>query len=146
MGLKDKIVKALALRYARGKIAGLRGKDQETTMGRILKALDGYKLLIAVVGIAAAKAWDMQHNGHAGDALGIVLALLGYTPSAEWATLGRDIGLHGLAIVAALHKVYKANRQMKAGATLGEALTTEGVIKQALSEGKLEGDDEQVAG
>lgn len=138
MSLKDKIVKALALRYARGKIADLRGKDQETTMGRILKALDGWKLVIGVVVLIAVKTWDGLHNGHAGDAVGLILTMLGWNPSAD---LGIDFGQAAgavMVLVGLAHKVVKAQKQVKAGATLSETLTTEGVIKQALSTGNLE--------
>jgi len=142
MGLKDKIVRALALRWARGKIKSLRGEDRETTMGKVLKFVDGWKLLIAVVAIAAASAWDKAHNGHAGDAIGIVLALLGYTPGADWSVLARDMGAHVLALVAIIHKVVKAQKQVRSGASVSGALTTEGYIAQAVAEGDVETDDD----
>ena len=80
-GLKDKIVKALALRWLRGKVGDLRGKDKETTMGRILKFLDGWKLVIAVVAMFTVEVYDQTQNGHAGDILGAVLAVLGWVPA-----------------------------------------------------------------
>jgi hypothetical protein len=134
MGLKDKIVKAFALRYAKAKIKDLRGKDKDSQMGKALKYLEGYKLILAVIGLAVARAWDMQHNGHAGDTLGIVLSLLGWTPGADWSILARDIGTHVLAIAAIAHKLYTANQQMKAGATLGQTLSSEGYVVKAIAD------------
>jgi hypothetical protein len=134
MSLLDKAAKKLALRWAGGKIKALRGKGSETTMGKLLKLLDGWKLVIAVVLIAAAKAWDMAHNGHAGDAIGIVLSLFGYTPGADWALLARDMGAHILALAAIAHKLVKAQKQVLAGARATEVLSPEGAVKQVASE------------
>jgi len=137
MKLVDKVVQKLALRWAKGKVETLRGKKRETGMGKLLKALDGWKLVIFVLALAGAKAWDMAHNGHAGDAIGIALSLLGYTQGADWAVLARDMGVHLGALAAIGHKVIKAQRQMKAGATLGETLSPVGAIKAAVADGSL---------
>lgn len=128
MGLKDSIVRALAIRFARGKIKDLRGKDKDTTMGKILKAVDGWKLVIAVLALAGVQAWDMAHNGHAGDYVGIVLTLFGWTPGAEWSEIAKGLATHGLAVVAILHKLYKAHRQINAGSSVAGALTNEGHV------------------
>ncbi len=129
-GLKNKIVKALALRWMRGKVESLRGKDKETTMGKVLKFLDGWKLVIAVVALAGVNAWDQAHNGHAGNVVAIILSLLGYTPGADWLVIARDLGTHGLAIVAILHKLVKAQRQVKAGSSVSGTLSTEGYVRK----------------
>ena len=134
MGLMDKIVRALALRWARGKIGHLRSDQRETTMGKVLKFVDGWKLVIAVLAIAGASAWDMAHNGHAGDVAGIVLALLGYTPGAEWSVLARDLATHGLAIVALVHKVIKAQQQVRAGSSVSGSLSAEGYVSKAVAD------------
>ncbi len=134
MSLKDRVVRALALRWMRAKVKALRGKEKETMMGKVLKFLDGWKLVLAVVAIAGAKAWDMSNNGHAGDDVGIVLQILGYTPGAEWGTLARDMGAHMLALAAILHKLVKAQQQAKSGATATELLSAPGYAKKYIND------------
>jgi hypothetical protein len=132
MGLKDKIVRALALRFARNKIEDLRGKDKETGMGKALKALDGWKLVIGVVVLIGVKVWDGLHNGHAGDAVGLVLTMLGWNPSAS---LGIDFGQAAGAVMVLVglgHKVYKAQAQVRAGSSLAGALSDEGHVAAAV--------------
>jgi hypothetical protein len=131
MGLKDKVVKALALRFARGKVKDLRGKDKETGMGKVLKFLDGWKVVIGVVVLTGVKVFDGLNNGHAGDIVGMVLTLLGWNPSAE---LGIDFGQLAGAIMIVVgigHKVAKAQKQARAGASASELLSAEGYIKAA---------------
>jgi hypothetical protein len=133
MGLKDTIVRALALRWLRGKTEDLRGKDKESAMGKVLKFLDGWKLVIGVVILTAVKVWDGMHNGHAGDMVGMILTLLGWNPSAG---LGIDFGQAAGAIVILIglgHKVVKAQQQARAGASPTELLSTAGYAKAAES-------------
>lgn len=132
MGLKDKVVRALALRFARGKIKDLRGKDRETTMGKVLKALDGWKLVIGVVALIGVNVYDGMTNGHAGDIVGLILTMLGWNPSA---TLGIDFAQAAGAVMVLIglgHKTYKAQQQVRAGSSLAGALSTEGYVAQAV--------------
>ncbi len=138
-GLKDKVVRALALRWLRGKVGSLRGKDKDTTMGKVLKFLDGWKLVIAVVALAGVNAWDQAHNGHAGNVVAIILSLLGYTPGADWLVVARDLGTHGLAVVAIIHKVVKAQQQVKAGSSVSGALSTEGFVQKYVHDAVVSG-------
>jgi hypothetical protein len=134
MGLKDKVVKALALRFARGKIKDLRGKDKETGMGKVLKFIDGWKLVIGVVALTGVKVYDGMNNGHAGDVVGMLLTLLGYNPGAD---LGIDFGQAAAAIMIVVgvgHKVVKAQRQARAGAKPSELLSSEGYVVEAVDQ------------
>lgn len=141
MGLKDKIVKALALRYARGKASDLRGKDKDTTMGKILKALDGYKLLLGVALLFGAKLYDAMHNGHTGDMIGAVIAILGWTPDhgvtddlfSMIPKLAAALGTL-FTVIGSFHKLYKAWQQKRSGAPLSATLSKDGYVAQAIAE------------
>jgi hypothetical protein len=138
VGLKDNIIRALALRWARGKIKDLRGKEQETGMGKVLKFLDGWKLVIGVVILIAVKVWDGLHNGHAGDMAGLVLTMLGWNPSAA---LGIDFAQAAGAITVLVgigHKVVKAQAQIRAGSTVEGALSTEGFVQKYIADAQAE--------
>lgn len=134
MGLKDKIVRKLALRWASGKVKDLRGKNKETGMGKVLKFLDGWKLVIAVVAMFGVSVYDQTQNGHAGDIIGAILTVLGFLPTGE-AFSASEIGKaasSALAVWALVHKAIKANRQLRAGATASELLTAEGYAAELL--------------
>ena len=106
-------------------------------MGKLLKFLDGWKLVIGVVILAAVKVYDGMNNGHAGDMVGMVLTLLGYNPSAS---LGIDFGQLAGAVTILIgigHKVVKAQQQARAGATGAELLSPAGFIKLAEAQGKV---------
>lgn len=135
-GIIDKAVQALALRWLRGKIGGAR-KEGSGVLSKVLKVLDGWKLVIFVVGIAGASLYDQANNGHAGDTIGLLLSILGYSQGADWLTLARDMGTHLGAIGAIGHKVWKAQTQMRAGAKFSEALSTAGAVKAAVADGSL---------
>jgi hypothetical protein len=134
--IKDSIVLKLALRWLSGKIKDLRGKDKESGMGKVLKFLDGWKLVIGVVILAAVKVYDGLNNGHAGDAVGLALTMFGYNPSAD---LGIDFAQLAGAITVVIgigHKVVKAQAQARAGATAAELLSPAGQLKLLVAEGK----------
>jgi hypothetical protein len=137
VNLKDKIVRALAFRWARGKVEALRGKDKETGMGKVLKALDGWKLVIGVVLLTAVKVYDGLNNGHAGRPVEMVLTLLGWNPSAD---LGVDFGQAAAAVTILIgigSKVVKAQKQFKAGSSVPGLLSTEGFVAEAVANGKI---------
>lgn len=132
MGLKDKIVRKLALRWLAGKIKALRGKDRETGMGKVLRFLDGWKLVIGVVILIAVKVYDGMNNGHAGDMVGLILTLIGWNPSAS---LGIDFGQAAGAVMVLIglgHKVFKAQKQIRAGSSVSGALGEEGFVASAV--------------
>ena len=126
--LKDKIVRKLALRWARGKVKKLRGKEKETQMGKVLRFLDGWKLLIGVGIIFGAKVYDQLANGHAGDIVGSVVNVLGWAPEAfNGPEIAAAAG--GLAAVIGFgHKLYKAQQQARAGAPAADLLGETGYL------------------
>lgn len=95
---------------------------------KVLTFLDGWKLFIGVGLLVGAKTWDGLHNGHAGDALGLVLAMLGWTPDVglDYAQLAAAVTI----LVGAAHKVVKAGAQIKAGSSISGLLSTEGAVQQ----------------
>lgn len=146
MGLKSRLGRALALRALRGKVKALRGKEAMTPMGKALKLLDGWKLLIGAVTLIAVKTYDAYHNGHTGDIVGSVLAVMGWLPVGD---LTADIGraVPGLLVVwGVLSKLWKAQMQSRAGASASELLSTEGFVKALVAEEGIPGVVEIVKG
>lgn len=137
MSLKDKIVSAIATRWARVKVKALRGEEKETGMGKVLKFLDGWKLVIGVLLLTAVKVYDGLNNGHAGKPIEMVLTLLGWNPAAD---LGVDFGQAAAAITIIIGigaKVAKAQKQAKAGSSVPGLLSTEGFVAEAVASGKI---------
>ena len=132
--LKDKIVRKLALRWARGKVKNLRGKDKETRMGRVLKFIDGWKLTIGVVLVFAAKVYDQLANGHAGDIVGSVIGVLGWNPEAFGGPEIAAAAGGAVALIGFAHKLIKARKQLKAGADVSDLLTTNGYVAERIEE------------
>lgn len=137
MSLKDKVVKALAVRWVRGKVKALRGKEKESSMGKVLRFLDGWKLVIGVAIIFACKVWDGMNNGHAGDMVGNVLSILGWMPGPQsgFTTEGMTVAAaSAIALWGFFAKFYKAAQQVKAGSSVAGALSTEGYVSKYVSD------------
>lgn len=98
--------------------------------------LKGYRLMIGVAIIFAAKVWDGMNNGHAGDIVGNVLNILGWLPTDGGATISGIAAAAGsaIALFGFWAKVYLAQRQVRNGATVGEALTTKGYVKYYIAQ------------
>lgn len=132
--LRRKIVRKLALRWARGKVKKLRGKDKETGMGKFLKLIDGWKFTIGVISVFVAKVYDGLANGHAGDIIGSVVDVLGWSPEAfggpEIAVAAGAAG----ALIGFGHKLWKARKQLKAGAPVSDLLSTGGYVVERIEE------------
>jgi len=134
--LKDTIVRKLALRWLRGKTEDLRSKDKETGMGKVLKFLDGWKLVIVTLVIFGSRVYDAANNGHTGDLIGSVLAALGFLPAAgstDMVAIGAA-ATGALAICGVFSRVYKAQAQIRAGSSVAGALTTEGYVAKAVAD------------
>jgi hypothetical protein len=131
VSLKDRVVRALALRWLRGKVAHLRGDERETTMGKVLRALDGWKLVIGVLLVFGVSVYDQTQNGHAGNLLGAILAVLGWAPAADWLAQIKEAGPAAVVLIGFLHKLWKAGVQKRAGAAASQLLSTEGYVKAA---------------
>ena len=133
MSIKDRIVRALALRWLAGKVKVWR-KDPGM-VGKIWKALDGQKLMLGVLALFIVKTWDATHNGHAGDLVGAVLSVFGWLPQ------GIDFGQavpSAVIVLGFFHRLYKDGKEKKAGATLAEVGTPTGAVKAAYAAGDLE--------
>jgi hypothetical protein len=126
--LKKKIVRKLALRWARGKVKKLRGKDKE------LKFIDGWKLTIGVVLIFGSKVYDQLANGHAGDIVGSVVNVLGWNPEAFGGPEIAAAAGGAAALIGFAHKLYKAQKQARAGAPVSGLLSTDGYVAERIEE------------
>jgi hypothetical protein len=128
VSIKDRVVRMLALRWLRGKVKGEK-------MAKVLKALEGWKLVIGVLILAAAGVYDHYNNGSAGSIVAAVLATLGWMPQ------GVDISQLTGALVVIIGiggKVIRAQKQMRAGATLAEAGSLVGQAKLAVASGVVQ--------
>jgi hypothetical protein len=135
VSLKDKIAKALALRWLRGRIEGARKKGSV-----MLKALDGQKRLIVVLGFIVSGFVGLLTGQDVGAYLDLLLRALGWS---DPTLIGDAKGLATqvvpllFAIWAAGSALLKLYQQHKAGATLVELGSSAGVIKAALTDGTL---------
>jgi hypothetical protein len=127
MGIRDRIVRWAALRWLREKAKGEK-------MSKFLRALEGWKLVIGVLILAAAGVYDHYNNGSAGSIVAAVLATVGWMPS------GVDIPQLAGALVAIIGigaKVMRAQRQLRAGAKPSELLSAQGYIADLTVNGKV---------
>jgi hypothetical protein len=111
MGLKDRIVKALAMRWIKGKIA-----DPKGTAGQVWRFLDGWKLMIGVAVMFGCAVYDALHNGHSGAPVSAILSTLGWLPPGEWTGEAMTKAAGGaIALVGFAWKLWKAQQQRRAG-------------------------------
>jgi hypothetical protein len=135
MGLQDKIVRMLALRWLRGKAKDLRSKDKETSMGKALKFFEGWRLLIAVAGLFLVNVWDAYHNGHTGQFISSVLVTLNWLPPGEWTGEAMSKAVLGaVALFGFSAKLWKAQKQLRAGSPLVGLLSEQGFVASAVVE------------
>ena len=137
MSLKDKIVRTLALRWLRGKLNALRGKERETNMGKALKFLEGWKLLIGITILFLAKVYDGASNGHAGNIVGNVLSIFGWMPGPQSGFTFEGVTVaaaSALTLVGYFAKLWRAQQQVRAGSSLVGSLATEGYLAKAVSD------------
>lgn len=128
MGVKDRIVRWAALRWLRGKM------KEGGMLAKVVTALQGWKLVIGVVILTVAAISDHYNNGSAGSIVAAVLATLGWMPS------GVDISQLAGAIVVVIGiggKVWRAQRQLRAGAKPAELLSAQGYIADLSVNGKV---------
>lgn len=106
------------------------------TVKSVYNFLKGYRLMIGVVVIFGAKVWDGMHNGHAGDIVGNMLNILGWLPTDGGTTISGIAAAAGsaVALFGFWAKIYLAQKQIRNGATVGEALTTNGYVKDYIAE------------
>ena len=137
MSLVDSIVKSLALRWLKGKVNDLRKQGTVTTLGKVFKFLEGWKLMIGVAILFSAKVYDAMHNGHSGDIIGSLLSVLGWIPGAQSGFTPEGITVaaaSGVALVGFIMKLYTAQKQYRAGSSVSGLLSTEGYVASAIQD------------
>jgi hypothetical protein len=134
VGLKDTIVRALALRWAQSKVKDLRGKDSLTVPGKILKFLDGWKLVIGVLVLLAVHIYDASTGSHSANLTTSILNVIGWAPGSDWLqAIGQATGAV-MILVGLISKFVKAVQQARAGSSLAGLLTTEGYISKYVAD------------
>lgn len=131
MGVKRKIFLILFKRQVKEWRSNMKLKG-------LWKVLDGYKLMLGVGGLFLVGVWDAMTNGHAGDIVGAILTALNWLPPADGEWSGEAVSKAAFSFVAVVGffaKLWKANRQLKAGASLTQTLSTEGFVKQGIVQG-----------
>jgi hypothetical protein len=136
MAVVNKIKRWLMTKIVKREVSALRGSKKGTAMGKVLKYLDGWKLMIGVAILAGTKAWDMAHNGHSGDIAGVILTLLGWTPNAEWSGLAVQMAGPIMILIGTVSKLFKAQKQFRSGTSIAGLLSTEGYVTQYVADGK----------
>jgi hypothetical protein len=137
VSLLDKAAKKLALRWLKRKVDGARKEGSG-----VMRAADGWKSLIVVIGFIGATVVSLYTGQPIGDLLGGVLNALGWSDPdtvAKAKGLATVVAPLLLAIWAASSKLLKAVRQYGAGARGSELLSDEGHVKLVADERGLQG-------
>ncbi len=132
VGLKQRIERAIFLRWLRGKVKAWRREGESTVLGKVWKFVDGWKLAIGVLVLFLVKVWDALHNGHTGDLVGSILVVLGWMPQGIDFT---QVVSSAIIVIAFFHKIIKAAQQSRAGSSVAGLLGPEGYILQAWQDG-----------
>ena len=135
MSLFDKLAQKLALRWLKGKVDKAR-KGGST----VLKALDGQKRLIVVLGFVVSGFVALLTGQDVSQWLDLGLRATGYTDAEMIGgakSLATQIVPLLFAIWAAAHALWKLYGERKAGATVAELGTTAGAVKAAVADGSL---------
>ena len=133
MKLIDKLAQKLALRWLKGKADRARKEGNG-----LMKALDGWKSLIVVLGFIAASIVALVTGQDVGALLQGFLGAMGWADPAGVAnarTFATVVAPLVIAIWAASSRLWKAVKQYRAGASPKELLSTTGYVKQARAEG-----------
>ena len=133
--LVDKAVRALAFRWVKGKVDGARKGGSD-----VLKALDGQKRLIVVLGFIASGLVALLTGQDVSQWLDFGLRATGYT-DAEMIAGAKDLATQIVPLVFAIwaagHGLWKLYKERKAGATVAEMGSTAGAVKAAVADGSL---------
>jgi hypothetical protein len=126
MGLKDKIAKWAALKW-------IKGKAKDWSGSAVLKFLDGWKTWLVALVLTLFELAKMNGGSDYTEFACKVMEAF------EWQcgdTAFNPATIAGalFALWALMHKLIKAGRQAKAGATLTEINSTEGYAKLARAE------------
>lgn len=109
-----------------------------SSAAKLLRLLDGWKLVIGVVVLFVSKVFDALNNGHSGDLVGSILSALGWLPT------GYGFDAQSIAVASAsalalwgfVSKMIKAQKQLRAGTSIAGLLSTEGYVSQYIKDGK----------
>jgi len=112
-------------------------------MKKVLTALEGWKLTIGVVALFIVGVYDQMHGGHATTLVTGVLQALGWIPEGgEWTGDAIAKASSSAAVLLGIGgRLYKAQKQIRAGSSVAGALSTEGYLvahEVALNAGKPE--------
>ena len=133
MKLIDKAVRSLALRWLKGKVDKAR-KGGST----VLKALDGQKRLIVVLGFIVSGFVALLTGQDVSQWLDLGLRAFGWT-DAEYLAGAKGLATQIVpllfAIWASAHALWKMWKQHKAGASVAELGSTTAAVKEARAEG-----------
>ncbi len=133
--LKNSIVRALALRWLRGKAADLRQEGNP-----VLKYLDGNKRLLFCILFCVAGLYHMISGHDISGILVVVLQTTGFSDSNALAVGQTFAGIFvplAFAAWASLHGLYKGWKQWQAGATPLEINKPVGIVKLAIATGSV---------
>jgi hypothetical protein len=135
VGLTDRIVRALALRWLRGRVDAARKRGSS-----VLRFLDGQKRLIVVLGFIVSGFVALLTGQDVGQWLDLLLRALGWQDAAIIADakeLATQIVPLLFAIWAAAHALWGMWKQHKAGARASELGSPVGVIRAAVADGTV---------
>jgi hypothetical protein len=131
----DRLAQKLALRWLKGKVGKARQEGSH-----VLKAVDGWKSLIVVLGFIASSVYALASGQDVGALIQVLLGAMGWVDGdmiARAKAFATVVAPLLLAIWAAGSRLSKAMKQYRAGAKVGELLSTEGYVKQARAEGLI---------
>lgn len=135
MGL-DRLKAWLTIKVIRHELKDLRKEGNMSTASKVLKFLDGWKLVIGVAVLFGSKVFDSLNNGHSGEPIAAVLSVLGWLPSTIDAGSITVAAASAVALWGFISKLYKAQQQSKAGTSASGLLSTEGYVNKYIQTGK----------
>jgi len=106
---------------------------------KVLTFLDGWKLLVGVAVVFVVKVYDNFHETHFGDMAGSLLAVFGW--DSDGSGFAAEAAGPAIVLIGVAGKLWKAQKQIRAGSGVAGALSTEGYVvahEVALNAGKPE--------
>lgn len=137
MSIVDRAVRKIALRWLKRKVDGARKEGNP-----MLKALDGWKSFVVVLGFIASSAYALATGQDVGTLVAAVLSAVGWADAdliARAKVLATVVAPLLFALWAAVSRVRKAVQQFRAGAKPSELLSAAGYVKAAIADDTLEG-------
>lgn len=132
----DKLKRWAIVKFLKHEVGQLRKEGNVSTASKVLKFLDGWKLMIGVAILFASKVFDALSNGHSGAPIAAILSVLGWLPSSIDAGSITVAAASAVALWGFISKLYKAQQQSKAGTSASGLLSTEGYVNKYIQTGK----------